>query len=32
MKICYREINFRENTIGLINWVNEIIEEYQAKG
>lgn len=32
MKICYREINFRDNSLNLINRVNDIITEYQAKG
>lgn len=32
MKIQYRPINFREQSLELIERVNSIIEEYQAKG
>ncbi|MCG7410591.1 hypothetical protein MH117_24650 [Paenibacillus sp. ACRRX] len=32
MKICYRDIKFRQNSLELIERVNRIIEEYQAKG
>ncbi|WP_199615517.1 hypothetical protein [Paenibacillus alkalitolerans] len=32
MKICYREINFRPDSLALIRRVNDIIEEYQRKG
>ncbi|MDF2683969.1 MAG: hypothetical protein K0R47_5159 [Brevibacillus sp.] len=32
MKICYREINFRPESLRLIERVNGIIAEYQAKG
>lgn len=32
MKICYREINFRNDSLNLINRVNGIIREYQQKG
>ncbi|WP_438435441.1 hypothetical protein [Gorillibacterium sp. sgz500922] len=32
MNICYREINFRPDSLALIERVNAIIDEYQAKG
>ncbi|WP_240941536.1 hypothetical protein [Paenibacillus sp. HB172176] len=32
MKICYREINFRRDSLALIQQVNGIIQEYLAKG
>lgn len=32
MKECYKEINFRRESLRLIERVNRIIEEYQAKG
>lgn len=32
MKICYQEINFRQQSLQLIEWVNQVIEEYQEKG
>lgn len=32
MKICYREINFRPDSLALIKRVNGIITEYQSKG
>lgn len=32
MKIAYREINFRRDSLALISRVNSIIDDYQAKG
>lgn len=32
MKVCYREINFRPQSLALIDRVNSIINEYQSKG
>lgn len=32
VKICYQEINFRQNSLDLIEQVNQIIEEYHEKG
>ncbi|TVX92273.1 hypothetical protein [Paenibacillus agilis] len=32
MKICYKEIRFRKESLRLIERVNGIIEEYQSKG
>ena len=32
IKICYQEINFRQQSLELIEQVNKIIGEYQAKG
>lgn len=32
MKICYREINFRPDSLALIEQVNGIIDEYQRMG
>lgn len=31
-KICYREINFRQKSLDLIDLVNHVIEEYDAQG
>jgi hypothetical protein len=32
MKICYQEINFRQQSLDYIEKVNEIISEYKSKG
>jgi hypothetical protein len=32
MKICYREIKFRSENLGLLGKINNIIREYQSKG
>jgi hypothetical protein len=32
MKICYREINFRRDSLALIHQVNSIIQEYRSMG
>lgn len=32
MKICYQPINFRQSSLDLIEKVNTVIEEYEAKG
>lgn len=31
-KICYKEINFRQTSIHLINLINEVIDEYSTMG
>lgn len=30
--IQYKEINFRQSSLNLINLVNQVIQEYQAQG
>ncbi|WP_243643876.1 hypothetical protein [Paenibacillus pinisoli] len=32
MEICYREINFRKDSLALILRINDIIKQYQSKG
>ena len=32
MKHCYKDFNFRQKTLGIINKANEIIKEYRAEG
>lgn len=31
-KICYKEINFRQSSLNLIDLINQVIEEYSAMG
>lgn len=31
-KIQYKEIKFRQNSLDLINLVNQVVDEYKAQG